>query len=219
MARWGAADAKSVLDIGCGTGGHAVLLAERGYDVVGVDLSPDMLARARAKAEAAGRSIEFVEGDARSFDVGRTFDVATFFFAVLGYQQTNEDVRAALGTARRHLNDGGLLFFDIWNGPGVVADPPGTRERVFETPDGPLKRIASSELDVRRQIASVHYRLERAGAEPEEETHVMRFFFPAELELFMELEGFALLSLSPADTLDGDAGRDDWTALAVARAV
>ena len=208
-----------MLDIGCGTGGHSLLLAERGYDVVGVDLSPAMLERAREKAAAAGRSIEFVEGDARSFDLGRTFDAATFFFAVLGYQRTNDDVRAALGTARRHLNTGGLLFFDIWNGPGVVADPPGTRESVYETPDGPLKRIASSELDLPRQIASVHYRLEREGAEPDEETHVMRFFFPAELQLFMGLEGFEFISLSPADTLEGEAGRDDWTALVVARAV
>jgi SAM-dependent methyltransferase len=195
------------------------VLAARGYEVVGVDLSAAMLERARDKAADAGQEIEFVEGDARSFDLGRTFDVATFFFAVLGYQQTGEDVRAALHTARKHLNAGGLLFFDIWNGPGVVADPPGTRERVFDTPEGRVKRIASSKLDVRRQIASVQYRLEHESGDVEAETHVMRFFFPAELELFMELEGFELLSLSPANTIDGDAGRDDWTAQAVARAV
>jgi hypothetical protein len=47
----------------------------------------------------------------------------------------------------------------------------------------------------------------------------MRFIFPAELELFMELEGFELLALSPPDTLDGVAGREDWTAVVVARAV
>jgi SAM-dependent methyltransferase len=219
IARWHGGSAKSVLDIGCGTGGHALVLAERGHEVVGVDLSPAMLERAREKASAAGQAIEFVEGDARSFDLGRTFDVATFFFAVLGYQQTTDDVRAALASARRHLEPGGLLFLDIWNGPGVVADPPGTRERVFDTPDGPVTRIASSDLDVRRQIATVHYRLECEGREPEEETHVMRFFFPAELELLMDLEGFELLALSPAASLDGDAGRDDWTALVVARAV
>jgi SAM-dependent methyltransferase len=187
--------------------------------VVGVDRSPAMLEQARQKAAAAGHTIEFVEGDARSFDLSRTFGVATLFFAVLGYQRTNDDVRAALTTVRRHLARGGLLFLDIWNGPGVVADPPGTRERVFETPDGPVKRIASSDLDVRRQIATVHYRLERDDCEPEVETHEMRFFFPAELDLFMELAGLELLALSPADSIDGDAGRDDWTALVVARAV
>jgi SAM-dependent methyltransferase len=210
---------RSVLDIGCGTGGHAIVLAQRGYEVAGVDLSPSMLELARAKADQTGLAIDFVEGDARSFDLGRTFDAATFFFAVLGYQRSNDDVRAALRTARRHLSPGGVLFLDIWNGPGVVSDPPGTRTRVIETPDGPITRTVSSQLDVRRQIATVAYRLERKGAEPAEESHVMRFFFPQELELFMELERFELRSLSPFGTVDGEAGREDWTAVAVARAV
>jgi SAM-dependent methyltransferase len=210
---------RSVLDIGCGTGGHAIVLAERGYEVVGVDLSAPMLAIARTKAADAGQDIEFVDGDARSFDLRRSFDAATFFFAVLGYQRTNDDVRAALRTARRHLAADGVLFLDIWNGPGVVADPPGTRTRVIETDAGPITRTVSSQLDVRRQIATVDYRLEREGAEPAEESHVMRFFFPQELELLMELEGFELQSLSPFGTLDGEAGRDDWNAVAVGRAV
>jgi SAM-dependent methyltransferase len=181
-----------------------------------VDLSESMLEIARGKA---GDRVEFVQGDARSFDLGRTFDAAAFFFAVLGYQQTNDDVRAALRTVRRHLGPGGVLYLDIWNGPGVIADPPGTRTREIETDDGPVKRTVSSELDVRRQIATVNYKLEKDGEAPAEESHVMRFFFPQELELFMELEGFELQSLSPMGTLDGEAGRDDWTAIAVARAV
>lgn len=209
-------EVRSVLDIGCGTGGHALVLADRGFAVVGVDLSEAMLDIARGKA---GDRVEFVQGDARSFDLGRTFDAAAFFFAVLGYQQTNEDVRAALRTARRHLEPGGVLYLDVWYGPGVVADPPGTRERTIDSPDGPIKRTVSSELDLPRQIATVHYKLEKEGEAPAEESHVMRFFFPQELALFMELEGFELQSLSPMGTLDGEAGRDDWTAIAVARAV
>jgi SAM-dependent methyltransferase len=208
-----------VLDIGCGTGGHALVLAARGYAVTGVDLSEAMLERARRKAARANADIRFAEGDARSFELDGTYDAAAFFFAVLGYQQTNADVRAALRTARRHLREGAVLFADIWNGPGVIADPPGTRTRTIETDEGPITRVVTSELDVRRQLARVQYQLERAGSEPAEETHVMRFFFPQELELFLELEGFELLSLSPVDTLEGDAGREDWTALAVARAV
>jgi SAM-dependent methyltransferase len=215
--RHGREEVRSVLDIGCGTGGHALVLADRGYDVHGVDVSEAMLEIARKKA--GERAVAFSQGDARAFDLGRTFGAATFFFAVLGYQQTNDDVRAALRTARKHLEAFGLLFFDVWYGPGVVADPPGTRERTIDSPDGPIKRTVTSELDLPRQIATVNYRLEKEGEAPAEESHVMRFFFPLELELFLELEGFELLSLSPFGTLDGEAGREDWTAVAVARAV
>src|SRR6478609_5890219 len=62
--------ARSVLDLGCGTGRHASLLAERGYDVTGVDRSPAMLAEARAREVRGGRT-EFVEGDLRSVRLGR----------------------------------------------------------------------------------------------------------------------------------------------------
>ena len=55
-----------VADLGCGTGSVAVLLAQHGYDVTGLDLSPRMLERARAKAASADRSCTFVEGDASS---------------------------------------------------------------------------------------------------------------------------------------------------------
>lgn len=53
-----------VADLGCGTGSLAVLLAEQGYDVHGVDLSGEMVTRAHAKAEAAGVTATFTQGDA-----------------------------------------------------------------------------------------------------------------------------------------------------------
>ena len=64
----------SILDVGCGTGRHARALAARGYEVVGVDLSPRMIEVARQRAEGTGA--QFVVGDAREFDLGRTFDSA-----------------------------------------------------------------------------------------------------------------------------------------------
>jgi len=67
---------KRILDIGCGTGRHAVELAKRGYDVTGVDLSADQLARAREKAEAAGVKASFLCKDARELSISGEFDVA-----------------------------------------------------------------------------------------------------------------------------------------------
>jgi hypothetical protein len=99
----------------------------------------------------------------------------------------------------------------------VIADPPGSGERDLDTPDGPLKRIVSGELDVRRHRCTVRYRLVSESGE-ERETHVMRFFFPLEIELFCDLEGFDLVSLTPFGTLDGEVERTTWNVTAVARA-
>jgi hypothetical protein len=139
-------------------------------------------------------------------------------FAVLGYQQTNEEVRDTLAAARRHLQPDGILFFDVWYGPGVLISPPGVAEREIQTEDGPVLRTATGELDTRHHLCTVRYRLDRDGEE-QTETHVMRYFFPRELELFLELAGLELLSLSPIGSLEGEPEPETWNVNVVARAV
>ena len=209
---------RSVLDLGCGTGGHSVPLGRRGYEVVGVDRSAPMLERAREKARTEDVAAAFLEGDVRTLQLERTFDAALLLFAVIGYQRTNGDVRATLRTVRRHLRPGGVLVLDTWHGPGVLASPPGTSDRVTETDRGPVRRLAEGELDVRRHLCTVRYRLTGPGLD-ERETHVMRYFFPLELELLLDVEGFELVVLSPVGTLDGEVSRETWNAVVVARAV
>ena len=83
FAAWHGGPVQTVLDLGCGTGGHALPLARRGYQVTGVDRSATMLENARAKAGIA--PVEFLLGDVRTVDLNRTFDaaVATFLFCTL----------------------------------------------------------------------------------------------------------------------------------------
>ena len=66
----------TVLDVGCGTGRHAVELARRGCVVTGVDLSSGMLAQAAAAAKAAGVAVELVHADAANFSLPAKYDVA-----------------------------------------------------------------------------------------------------------------------------------------------
>ena len=216
LLRHGTGPATSVLDLGCGTGGHALPLARRGHGVTGVDLSPGMLEQARAKAAAAGLAIDLHVGDARTVELAERFDVALLMFAVLAYMHGNADVLATLRNARRHLRDGGLLLLDVWNGTAVLFDPPRDGEKAVPTAAGELRRSASAELDVRRHLCRVHYRLE--GAAQADETHTVRFFFPLELELFLDVAGFRLLSLTPFGTLDGEPDEHTRSAFAVAQA-
>ncbi len=65
-----------IVDIGCGTGRHAIEMTRRGYNVTGVDLSESQLAHARAKAAALKLSIPFLKQDARALPFEKEFDVA-----------------------------------------------------------------------------------------------------------------------------------------------
>lgn len=96
--------AVSVLDAGCGTGRVAIELARRGFDVVGVDLDADMLARAREKEP----ELAWVNGDLASIDLGRRFDLVAAAGNVMIFLAPGSEA-AVLATLARHLRPGGAL--------------------------------------------------------------------------------------------------------------
>jgi SAM-dependent methyltransferase len=219
---------KTILDLGCGTGNHAYPLARRGYQVTGVDLSPDMLAQAQQKAQATPQPATdnlpaLLLGDLRTLDLGQQFDAVLMMFAVLGYQLTNDAVLAALRSVRRHLNPGGLFVCDVWYGPAVLAVRPGERVKVVPTADGKLIRAASGVLDTYRHLCEVRYHLWRLSGmqvlSEAEESHQVRYFFPQELAFFFSQ---ALLELVEVRAFDDPARAPDettWNALAAGKAL
>jgi SAM-dependent methyltransferase len=213
---------RHVLDLGCGTGNHAVRLADAGFEVTGVDRSPAMLAEADRKGRSAGVDVQWVAGDIRHLELHRTFDAAVMMFAVLGYQIGDADVRATLDSARRHLAPGGVLAFDGWHGPAVIAEGPSERRRTFERGDVRLERISRGTLDPERSTCRVDItvrELDTSGSGSEvTEHHEMRYFFPDEIERFAGETGFELVALRGFPDPSGPPGAAGWSALAVLRA-
>jgi SAM-dependent methyltransferase len=214
---------RTVLDLGCGTGGHSLRLSSRGFDVVGIDVSPHMLGEAKNKAVGGKGRLAYYLADIRDVHLDRAFDAALMMFAVLGYQRENQDVHRALSSARRHLRPGGLLIADIWYGPAVLAERPSERVRVIPSPRGRVIRHSSGELDSSRHLCHVHFHLwhlegDRLAAETEED-HAMRYFFPREIPLFLEAAGFSLVRLGAFPDFARDPDESTWNALFVARAV
>lgn len=224
--RYAAQPVATVLDLGCGTGGHALILARRGYRVTGVDRSADMLAQARAKAVAGlspAQAPTFAQGDIRRLDLGQAYDAVISMFAVLSYMTTNDDLAAALRTARRHLRPGGLLLFDAWYGPAVLVQRPGDRFRVVGDGHRRAIRFVRSELDTLHHVVHVHYTvLELEGdrlARQVAETHTMRYLFPQEMAFHLDQAGFELAALAPCWRLDAEPTENDWNVVVAARAV
>lgn len=224
--RYSAGPIRKILDVGCGTGNHAVLLAEKGFHVTGVDSSPHMVrvAAGKVRPSASGSANPVFEvGDILKLSLPSHFDVALMMFSVLGYQTKNTEVLRALGNVRHHLHYGGLVLFDTWYGPAVLTQRPGERVILREESNASLLRTSSSWLDVYNHVCNVTFQLwdirgDRVVAQTRER-HVMRFFFPQELELYLHLAGFELLRLGGFPDFDRDPDESTWNVLAVARAV
>lgn len=174
----------AVLDVGCGTGRHAIELAKRGYAVTGLDLSPEMLSRAASKAEAANVSVEWVRSDATQFAFPGKYDAAVCLcegaFGLLGQGDDPIDhPMSILRNISRSLKPRARAVFTVLNGVSML--------RRFQSGDvaegrfDPLTLVASSERPPREGLPAVAVR-ERA-------------FVPTELFLLFRNAGMPVLNM------------------------
>ncbi len=187
--------AKSILDLGCGTGRHAVSLAERGFDVLGVDLSKKMIAKAGERktqlSSQVSQKVNFEVADIRNLNLKRKFDAATALFHVLSYQTTNEDIKAVFSTVKAYLKAGGVFIFDFWYGPAVLTQRPEVREKLLEDEVIQVQRSAKPEMFCNDNCVEVNYDLtirdkSTGQIEKIEECHRMRYLFLPEICHFLQ---------------------------------
>ncbi|HEX3406423.1 MAG TPA: class I SAM-dependent methyltransferase [Caulobacteraceae bacterium] len=195
--------ARSVLELGSGTGRHGRLLAERGFDVQGVELSPEMAAEAqsqgRVAAPSGAGSFACEVGDLRTFRAGRTFDAVISLFHVISYQTGNDDLSAAFRTAADHLSPGGIFLFDVWHGPAVLAQQPERRTKQAADAARRVRRTATPTLDTNASTVRVDYDVtceDLATGETARfgEEHLMRYLFPTEIGFLAAAAGFTQLA-------------------------
>ena len=169
-----------ILDVPCGWGRHAALFAEQGYDVIGADLSFDLLRR-------AGAGPRYVAADVRRQPFAdSSFDVVINVFTSLGLFLDDAEDLAALREAHRLLKDGGRFLLESMHRDDVVADY-AERDR-WTLPDG-------TEVRVRRRfdaVAGVSYeRLQwRKGDQGGRKQHALRLRTATEIDTLLRAAGF-----------------------------
>jgi SAM-dependent methyltransferase len=199
----------SVLELGAGTGRHAVAFADRGHRVVAVEPSQPMLDKAREH-----RSVHYIKGDARAVRVGEKFDAVLSLFHVLSYHTEPDDVRGFFETASQHLPSGGLLGFDVWYSPAVHFLRPEARVLSRENEALEISRSATATEELNRSVVTVDYacasRSKETGVQTSfRESHVMRHFTATEITSFATEHSFDVVSSKEFMT-NAEPSRETW---------
>lgn len=113
MKMYGAGKPELILDMACGTGSLTLEMAKRGYDMIGIDMSSDMLSCAMDKSAQAGLSPLWVCQDMRAFELYGTMDAILCSMDSLNYITNGEDMEQVFTLVRNYLNPGGLFIFDM----------------------------------------------------------------------------------------------------------
>tara|TARA_B100000787_G_C16191169_1_gene297591 strand:+ start:1921 stop:2685 length:765 start_codon:yes stop_codon:yes gene_type:complete len=197
LIRKNAKKAKTLLDMGCGTGRHADLLCDKGYIVHGIDLSEDMLKIAENRRKNKEDKLSFSHSSIQELELEKKFDIVVSLFHVMSYQNSNSELIKAFEVAKNHLKDGGIFVFDFWHGPAVLKDLPTTRVKRLVNDKIKVTRLAEPVMHLKENIVDVNFDifiedLDLKKIVEKEELHKMRYFFDTELDLICKKVGLVI---------------------------
>ncbi|MDN2452623.1 class I SAM-dependent methyltransferase [Lactobacillus sp. UCMA15818] len=201
---------KKLLDLACGAGRLAVLLAKSGYQVTGADLSEEMLALAEARARKARVELELLQVNMTDLNELENFDVVTCGLDSLCYLADNEELLQTFREVAGHLNKDGIFIFDVLSPYQTDVIYPGymynytTQEQAFlwesfagEVPHSVIHDLTFFVAD-KKKLSYQRY----------EETHYERTY---ELDVYLELLAKAGFKRIEATADYGNREIDDKT--------
>ncbi len=205
-----------VLDLGCGTGKMTELLSAAGYDMIGVDGSPDMLEEAQEKKLESGRDILYLLQDMREFELYGTVRAVVSCCDSLNYILEREELLQVFRLVNNYLDQGGLFCFDFSTeekyrqiGEDTIADSREEGSFIWENYYDPEEKINEYDLTFFLREESGLYR-------KFEETHYQRAYTLPEIKELLEGAGLKFLEAHKGYT-EGTPGADCDRILVIAR--
>ena len=200
-----------ILELGSGSGSHAFHFCEAGFEVTGIDRSPDMVNVSKAKKI---KGFTPIVGNITSFKLPQKFDVALSLFHVVSYLTDNESLIKCFKTIHNHLKTNGVFLFDIWYSPAVYHQKPETRIKRLENDKIEIIRLAESKTESNKNIVAVNFEVlikDKAThiTETITEEHLMRHFSIPEIDILARFTGFEVV-LAEEFLTENNPSPDTW---------
>lgn len=224
---YGGNSIKRILDVAAGTGSHALIMAERGYDVTAFDFSSKMAAICQRKAEKKSLPIK-IRGNVPMTKLPPPespkdlFDVALCLFSSINFLTKDGELEQFFTSIKKQLVPNGLLIFDYWNGIACLKDYSRTRVKDVADKGTRVIRISNTILDSMKNEMQIQFRcLVQKSSEWKEfnEVHNIRYFFPREMLEALKKANYDVLAALPFKELDRCVNENDWNVSIVARSL
>lgn len=210
MHRIAGVQPKRVLDVGCGTGTHARLMAERGCEVVGIDIDAGAIDVARAKCAD-------LNGTAPRFDVmpveqltDRGFHAAVSLFHVVNYLDSTYALQSFFAAIAKRLESGSPLIFDCWNGVAALLDPPQEKRSEVEIDDERIAVVTIPTLDRFNQTVHVRNVVTVDRSRHFEFEYVSTLWTPRDLTAALDTAGFGVEAITKSFDPNMPADETTW---------
>ena len=179
---------RKVVDLATGTGTVALMLARRGYEVVGVDRSKAMLREAKRKTRAGPYYVEFLCQDLTRLSLPQEFQLAVCLYDSLNYLPDADHLLRAFKGVARCLLPGGAFVFDI---NSIFALQANLFTQQNQNPDAPVRYRWVSQYDPEERLATVEMEFHiSATGETLHATHRQKGYTVAEVSAALEAAGF-----------------------------
>ena len=188
-----------VLDLGCGTGTFTRMLADSGYDMIGVDSSCEMLQKAMNKDSVRGRDILYLEQDMREFELYGTVRAVVSVCDSLNYLLTDEDMIQTFSLVENYLDQNGVFVFDFNSvykyeqiGEATIAENRDDYSFIWENYYSHEDHLNEYDLTIFSKEGELFRR--------SMETHVQRGYTLDEMKAFLAKAHLEFLEANDADT-------------------
>ena len=179
-----------VLELACGSGHILVPLAEKGVEIVGIDMSDEMLVACRRKADERNVKVRVQKGDMREFELHQKFML--IYAAGNSFQHINkiEEISACFACVKRHLAPGGRFIVEVFN-PYIPLLVREAERRFMMGEFGDFVLSEDVNYDAATQINHINWHFwHRPTNKVKTLSFAMRQFFPQELDAFFAYNGF-----------------------------
>lgn len=194
---------RRILDLGCGTGSHALILAKRGYQVTGIDQSDVVIQRAKEKAREEKIKAHFFVQDMREFKLQGKFDCAICMFGGFGYLLTYSDLERLFFNLAHHLNENGVFMFECWSVGGLKPTPYRSWLK-RQDKNVTLYRMSESNFDNETNILDIDMDFvvtdDKTVVDIFDEKHQIRCYTIAEMQHYVNKNEYELLAVYNWDT-------------------